>query len=442
LGDFSHSLDSVTLRASYEAIKARFWIIPAIIVLLGILLAMFVQFIPIGLRLPQPLSGIVFDASSENSRQILSAIATALMTVVGVLFSVVVVVLQQISAQYNPRVIEKFIRSGLSQAVLGMFIGTFVYCLLVLKQVPVDPRDSQDLPHLGINLGIIGAIACMMLLINYIHHIVYSIRAGRVVNQIHDEAIISLASYLKTLSESGKTMDSPATNCFENTYEICSRKTGFMQEYNIEALKKNLKGKRFHCRLDVLPGDYIRPGARFASLQTAAPLEEGVLQNLGDCFQVGEFRTHEQDVRLGVRQLADIALRALSPSMNDPTTATEALQAAGSVLIHFLRHCDLPRLLEFDDGSTLQLRSIRLKSLLALAFSECFLAAKDQLAVLQVIETAHLDLLTCARQAEDLIAIKEGLEQIRLRMSNARMNLHYHSVETTQPQLTDSHEGV
>jgi uncharacterized membrane protein len=432
----------VTLRASYEAIKARFWIIPAIIVLLGILLAMFVQFIPISLRLPQPLSGIVFDASSENSRQILSAIATALMTVVGVLFSVVVVVLQQISAQYNPRVIEKFIRSGLSQAVLGTFIGTFVYCLLVLKQIPVDPRDSTDLPHLGINLGIIGAIGCMMLLINYIHYIVYSIRAGRVVNQIHDEAIRSLDSYLETLSENGKTMGSPELSRFKNTYEIYARKTGFLQEYNIRALKKKLKGEQFHCKFQVLPGDYIRPGARLATLQTAAPIEQELLQKLRVCFQVGEFRTHEQDVRLGVRQLADIALRALSPSLNDPTTATEALQASGSVLIHFLRHCDLPENLEFDDGSSLQLRSVGLKSLLALAFSECLSAANDQLAVLQVIETAHLDLLTCASQAEDLVAIKEGLEHIRLRMRSARMNLHYHSVETPQPRLTDFHQGV
>jgi uncharacterized membrane protein len=429
---------SVSFRASYEAVKARFWIIPGIIVFLSILLAMFVQFIPISLRLPQPLSEIVFDASSENSRQILAAIATALMTVVGVLFSVVVVVLQQISAQYNPRVIEKFIRSGLSQTVLGMFIGTFVYCLLVLKQVPVDPRDSDDLPHLGINLGIIGAIACMMLLINYIHHIVYSIRAGRVVTQIHDEAIISLDNYLETLSGSGKPIDHPPDmRDLSYAYGICAWETGFLQEYRIWEIEKRLQGIRFHCTFEALPGDYMRPGARFATLRSAAALESENIHALERCFQVGEFRTHAQDIRLGVRQLADIALRALSPSLNDPTTATEALQSAGSVLLHFLRHCHLPDNLEFEDGSTLQLRSIDLKSLLALAFGECLRPAKDQVAVLQVIETAHQDLLTCASRAEDVIAIREGLEQIRLRLRTARSSLQYHSVETAQPRVTD-----
>lgn len=404
-------------RQVFESIKARFWVIPLLIVSGAVILSIVVRYIPFDVRLPNPLASILFDASTENSRQILSAIATSLMTVVGVLFSILVVVLQQVSSQYNPRVIEKFIRSGLSQVVLGTFIGTFVFCLLILRQIPVDPDESEYIPHLGTNIGIVSALGCMVLLIHFIQNILHSIRSTRVVAGLRDEAIRSLRDYREQLWTLHDDAAEPAGGGDDGDdraryFDLVADSTGNLQSYDIKRLHRALRSKDVQVEIRVLPGDYVLKGGRLARVRSRDAITDECLRAAARAFHIGEFRTHDQDVRFSLRQMVDIALRALSPSLNDPTTAIEAINGLGSVLLNFICERGIPESIRLKDGSRIQFQKVTLRDLLHLSFSQIVSSADNQVAVLRMVMDRHLDLLEAVSDPEDEKILKVAIGQL------------------------------
>lgn len=356
-------------RISYwlEILKSSFWLLPGLVSLALLSLVFLVETIEPAAGGPLDPERLFGGATAEGTRLLLSSIATALMTVVGVLFSVTIVVLQQVSQQFSPRVIDHFIRSKANQFVLGFYVGTFGYSLVLLRTI--QNESQKPLPQLGPLLAIFLALVCLALLIFYIHRLATSIKSNMILAAIRVEAIRTLTSLQTDLTQNhhqtlpGELKESQA-------FTLRARKVGYLQEISWWELRGALHRGRWQAESLVIPGDYIHLGIPLLRLRTAAPLTSRQKRRLEKMFVIDLIRTHSQDVRFGVRQMVDVALRALSPGINDPSTAIEAINEIGSVLAVYTRECVRTGHMHYRDGSRLYLKEPTYREFVDLCVNE------------------------------------------------------------------------
>jgi uncharacterized membrane protein len=388
-------------RSFFERLKTYFWLVPSVvIVLLVALLYTLVQFEP-GRPFNSVIASYIFRTySADGARLILSAIAGTLMTVVGVLFSITIVVLQQVSSQYSPRVIQNFIRSTVSQLVLGLYVGTFIYCLLLLKQVPEEGGDANEaLPHLAISAAIFLTIGCVALLIHYIHYVVHAIRSTNIVDTIRHETM----SYLEPLADENDGMEcAPEASVagLSVVTLIKSPASGYLQGYDLNEIPGALNQGVAAVMIRNKPGDYVLEDHVLAEVRTDQPLSDQSIKELKKTFRLGKSRTYSQDVSYGIRQLVDVALRGLSPGIHDPTTAIEALNAVGSILHFFLSREEFPSRICATPSCQLRVPRLKTEELLAVSFHQVIMAAREQPPVLQRIGHILDDLIPVANTLE------------------------------------------
>lgn len=386
----------ITWHFRTEEITSRYWLLPTAITLLV------VGLFPLALSISLPsrsYSAFFFadSGSLEGVRLLLSSVTTALMTVVGVMFSITIVVLQQAAAQYSPRVLDNFIRSPTSQVVLGFFIGTFMFCLLLLRQV----KNVQGSPHenmaLAVFLAILLAVICLGLLIQYINHIAHAIKSTSIIDSITKETIRSITNIEEDVGRlSGAIADSSNALIYSEPIEATAR--GYLQIHHWTRLRSILKNNSWRLEVRVIPGDYIDPDVgAIAVLYTAYAVPPRQLRQVRKTFQIGSFRKHAQDIRFGIRQLVDIALRALSPGTNDPTTAIEAIDGLSSILLKYVHH--------FASATELKIAPVGVVHTRQVSFGEIFSLAFDQ-----IISFSHRHPSVLSRVIEVLLACRESCQ--------------------------------
>ncbi len=398
-----------------EKIRSAFWFLPTLITLL--ILSPALATIRLGnsaVPLLGPFSGSE-PGTAEGGRLILSSIATATMTVVGVLFSLTIVVLQQVSSQYSPRVVENFIRSKASQVVLGSFIGTFAYSLLVLRLLrgTSDPgsRSSHDL---SVTVACLLSLYCLGLLIFYLHHLAKSIKSNLILNSIATETIQSLQALYGDLDSAGKPATQRLRNFKVSQSMPASLKDGYVQSIRWEKMEELLEAnKPWRGEVSVLPGDFVFRGQPLMSFSGEKALSESQINLLLSFFEIGASRTHTQDSRFGVRQIVDIALRALSPGINDPSTAVEAANELGRVLLYFTRHCRHSGEIKLDEGAELNLPQPTYDAFVGECFDQLLSSGQG---FLSLVARIHEVLSVCASQATS----KTQLLALEKRRSRAR----------------------
>lgn len=286
----------------------------------------------------------VFSGSAEAARAVLSTIASASMTVLGVTLSITLAVLALTGQGYSPRAIRRFIRDRLVQAVIGGFVGTFVFALVALRSV----RDDQ-VPGVTVNVAVALAIAALGLLIAFFHHMANEIRVERLIDAVWSETRRSLERVFPERSgpdPPGEPEGTPAAL-------VRAGGSGRITAIDDAALVDIARERGVTVVVVPGPGDFVADGEVVARVH-GGELEEGDAEAISGCIHLGVQRTLTQDVAFGIDQLTDIALRALSPGINDPTTAEEALLRSTDVLRHLadrrLRACVA------EDGRTLLLR--------------------------------------------------------------------------------------
>jgi uncharacterized membrane protein len=319
-----------------ELFKSKFWIIPAL-TSLGIMgLLPLLQILDLDFSTQFGRFFAYQGTSADGARMLLAAIATAAMTVVGVLFSITVVVLQQVSTQYTPRVIENFIRSASTQLVLGFYIGNFGYCLLLLRAIKGGDTDGQrELHQAGVTAAIILALICLALLIFYVHHIAKSIKSNHIFAGITKEACQAIRDVRRDLEAHSKGAVPSLQSSGTAETVILSDKSGYLQEIRWNRLKDILGSLNWRAEIQMIPGDYVHRQMPLLHLFADQPLPEDLEVKIRKLFFIDLVRTHTQDIRFGVRQMVDVALRALSPGINDPSTAIEGINELGAVLLHY-----------------------------------------------------------------------------------------------------------
>ncbi len=274
----------------------------------------------------------LFGGGAEGARGVLSAIAGTMITVTGVVFSITIVALQLASAQFTPRVLRTFTGDRGNQVVLGAFIGTFTYALLVLRSVRSASQDGAIfVPAASVTLAIVLVLVSIGLLIYYIHHAASSIRASVIINRAARDTL-GLIDELFPADVGRPAPPSPPLP-LNPPGLVHASASGYLQRIDQDALFSLAEERAIVVRLEPLVGEFILPGAALASVWPAGQVDEGLTQSIHGTVVLGPERTLQADVELGIRQLADIAIKSLSPGINDPTTATICIDRLSEALV-------------------------------------------------------------------------------------------------------------
>ncbi len=284
----------------------------------------------------------------------LSAIAGSMITVAGLTFSITMLTLQLASSQFGPRLLRNVMRDRGNQVVLGTFISTFVYCLLVLRTVR-GVEGASAVPHLSVAVGVLLALASIGVLIYFIHHVADAIRIETVLAQLAREANAAIDRlYPKRLGEEPTGAVGGLPDDFEKRgTPIRPEQSGYVQRIDAEALMTAAKHHDLVLRVEARPGRFVSTRDAVLRAYRVDKISEQVVQALQGTFGIGADRSPDQDVAHALRLIVEIAQRALSPGINDPTTALYCLDRLEECLAR-LAERDVPSALRFDDQGRLR----------------------------------------------------------------------------------------
>lgn len=282
------------------------------------------------------LGWLVFGGGPEGAQGVLSAIASSVVTVVGVIFSVTIVALTLASQQFTPRVLRQFTSDRGIQAVLGIFLGTFVYCLLVLRTVR-SSDFGEFIPHFAVTVGVVLAVVSLGMLLFFIHHVSRSIQVGYLLERIAAETHAAVDHLFP--EPLGRAADPEHPEPQEPPGAACPLRpgSGYLQVVDGEPLLKALEEHDLTLRLERRVGEFVPWGATLATVWPVERVRPEVRERLAGALPLGPNRTPAHDAEFGVVQIVDIAVKALSPGINDPTTAQTCIQHLTGILIHLGR---------------------------------------------------------------------------------------------------------
>ena len=388
-----------------------FWFVPALISLMGPLLA--ILFVRIDASIPFFQERSIFQGGTAEASTILSTIAGSLITVAGLAFSITIVVLQLVSSQYTPRALRGFLQDRVTQVIAGGFFAIFAYTLIVLATI-IEPtaRSHGFLPALSILVALgLGFLGLAFLLI-FVHH------TGRVI-QVSDIAARLAAQTLQTIErpypkwegeERAEETTSDRIQTWLTSEEpalIRATRPGYIQRIELASLMNYLLCPGFHLQLLVCPGDFVTEETVIAEVQPIQMADTSCVRALHDHIAIERERDIEQDARFGVRQLADIALRALSPAINDPTTGVLCIKYLQAVFEHLVQHFPLATTYRFAAGtSSLDIRQPAFEEYMEV-FTEIGHYAGGNMRVIKTLRVALMSIQEIAtlQEQQDLLAV-------------------------------------
>lgn len=321
------------LRNYWIGLRASLWFVPSLIVLASMMAAVLMTETDgrVGLELATRWPRL-FGASANASRAILAAIATSMVTVAGVVFSITIVALSLTSTQYSPRVLRNFMRDRPTQVVLGVFMGIFAYCLIVLRTI--RSADYGDfIPSLAVLAGMVYALAGVALLIYFIHHVAESIQAASIPARIsHDTAGAIERLFPQDIGQPPAHDQAMAPPLPRDWTAVRADKDGYVTGTDSDSVLQFALDHDRIVRLTAATGAFVVAGSPVIELSGTVPLADGDAQRLRAWVSLAPQRTVEQDAAFGLQQLVDVALKALSPGINDPTTACMCIDRLGALL--------------------------------------------------------------------------------------------------------------
>ncbi len=351
-------LMTVKLQKAWETARASYWFVPTLMTMGAMALAfgMLALDTDYGHEVVDDL-GWIFSGGPEGARQVLSTVASSMITVAGVAFSITIVALSLASSQFGPRVLYNFMRDTGNQVVLGTFIATFIYCLLILRSVQGEFEGSSFVPAMSVTMGVMLAVASLGVLIFFIHHTAISIQAPQIIAAIHHD----LRSAIDRLfpADVGEPVgpsvgeDAEPENFEVESEPLRAAKSGYLQVVDDDRLIALAREHDMLLRLECRPGHFVTPGQPILRVWPADRLADEVRDELCETFGLGPQRTHVQDAEFAINQLVEIALRALSTGVNDPFTAFNCIDQLSAALSVVAGRA-LPSPYRRDDQGTLR----------------------------------------------------------------------------------------
>lgn len=321
-----------------------------------------------------------FEGEPATAQTVLGTIAGSIITVTSIVYSMLAMALSLSSVQFSPRILTSFMEDTTCQNVLGVFIGTFTYCLLLLRTIHGEP--DLFVPQLSVSIAIFMALICMGWLIYFIDHMSKYIQVNYIYEHIARETEMVIDSVFPGKATGGENLEySPVPA--EDTVSVLSNKSGYIQLIDDERLAWTAKeyGVKIFCKIPV--GDFTVQGTPLMYITPQKKVTEEIKDICISAFDTGPVRTFQQDICLGIRQMIDIALKAISPAINDPTTAVTCIDHLGRILIRMAQRNIAPW--EIKDPVTgellVSLKRVSFKEILDLSFTQLRQYGKTDMAV-------------------------------------------------------------
>lgn len=277
----------------------------------------------------------LFGAGAEGSRGMLSTIATSILTMMGLTFSMTLVTLSIASSQYSSRVLRNFISNRGTQFALGTFAGIFTYCLVVLRTI--KGNELSFIPSVSIFVGFVLALFGVGVIIYFIHHIASSIQASSVISNAAEETIRAMAHLYPSNETAHQSESQPPKKRGTYTSAVVNTKSGYIQTIDESSLCDIAESMGASILIQHQIGDFVLEGVVLLQLDIDRTLSHLETKKILEAFSIQRFRTIEQDPLFGIRQIVDIALKALSPGLNDSTTAIVCIDYLTSVLAFLIK---------------------------------------------------------------------------------------------------------
>jgi len=324
----------LNFRSLWDRLHSSLWFIPSLLVTSAVVLALGLveidasgEWTHLKDRWPR-----LFGAGAAGARGMLSAIASSMITVAGVAFSITIVALALASSQYTSRILRNFMRDRANQAVLGVFLGIFVYCVVVLRTIR-GGDEGAFVPSLAVLVGVVLSLVGIGCLIFFIHHIASSIQAESIIKSAADETIAAIDRlFPDEMGEAAAPDSGPKPDADTAWQPVPARESGYIQAVDEEGLIRFARGREAVVRMERGVGEFVVEGAPLVAVAGGGPPDDGLADAVANLYTIGRQRTTVQDAGFGVRQIVDIALKALSPGINDTTTAVTCVQYLSAVL--------------------------------------------------------------------------------------------------------------
>jgi len=341
-------------------LRASLWFLPGLMILFSIFLALTLIEVDSSVKSKWLIHyPRLFGLGADGSRGMLTAIASSMLTVAALAFSLTLAAVTQASGQFTPRIFRNFMRDRANQFALGYFVSVFAFCLIVLRTIR-GADEVKFVPSLAVLSGLILAIGGVLVLIFFIHHIADSLQITTILNNITDETKQAVQKmFPREMGEPATEMEKSETWRAEDVKKwkkIPAREAGYVQDVDTDGLLEFAAANGILIEMRRGVGQFAGTGATLAKIapDTETPnldTEIGCkkIEKVSEFFSLDRHRTIEKDVGFGIRQIVDIALKALSPGVNDTTTAIGCIDNLGEIVASIARR-QMPAKIRSKDG--------------------------------------------------------------------------------------------
>ena len=407
----------VTARFTWDRLKVSFWFAPLVMSLAAILLAWAMYWVDV--HIPNELlqnNRLILSGSVAELRTTLITIATTTLATAGVVFTLLTLPLSTVAAQYGSRLLRVFLGDRITQLVLGMFVATFVYCISAATSIPAETVQFEA-PQVTATVGLLLMLATFASLILLVQHISTMLQAPNIAAAAGAELLDVVRAEIPDEIRSGDDhrqsgQEAPDTLVETEGSPVRVSDTGYIQYIDPQYLLTLIQERDLVIRLLHKPGHFVSRGDVVALVWPAGRFDEQLEGQICHAFQIGNGRTPTQDVEYAVNQLVEMAVRAMSPAINDPFTAMTCLDHVGNGLALFIRQGEKGSHYYDRDGRLrLVLEPVTFDALLRAAFDMLRHASCDNASVLlhmlKVIETI-------SQEAKSPVARQQLLRHVSL----------------------------
>lgn len=351
-------------------------------------------------RLPQ-----VLLLSAETSKQFLTTLAGVFLTVATFTFTTILTVMTTYSSSFTPRVVQRFISKPHVLSLIGIFIGGFFYAVLSLFVVQAVPSDKRLLAG---TLGVLYAIASMIEFMRFVQRVIRDIRIVNVIQDIYDEACELVEKEVAERKQAVRLSKDDS----DRTIAIKAHETGYFYDLNVELLRSRLADVACELVIDKKIGEYVAKGVQIADLhlldtpgkENDAQDEKAFSEDIASCFLFNKAKNDTRDYHHELALLVEIALRAISPAVNDPNTAINCIGKISSLLGQLFATENHFIVMRDSEHATIVYKTYSIEEELYLNFYQLIHYGKDDPSVQQaVLEGIYLIFLIADDSAKESV---------------------------------------
>jgi uncharacterized membrane protein len=427
----------------WDSLNSSFWFVPSLMVALAIALSFFT--IGIDQKLESDIIGDVrwaYSLGPSGSRAVLSAIAGSMVSVATTAFSITIVALQLASSQFGPRLLRNFMQDGGNQVVLGTFISTFVYSLMVLRTVN-EVEGSEFVPQVAVTVAIALAIASIGVLIYFLHHAASSIQVDNVINEVGKDLDEAIERLFPKTRQQGSTTQNPEVDlpADSQAHPVKAKASGYIQAIDEGQLRRIATEHDLLLRVQQKPGRFVVQGSELVQVydleqldpipdspdpkdpgspdpetqapEIQAPETQALDSQIEQAFVMGSKPTNQQDLEFSINQLVEIAVRALSPGINDPFTAIRCIDQLSATLCQLAQR-ESPSPYRYDDQKQLRVvvKSLTFADITDTAFNQIRQNGQSSVAVTVRLLEAIAIIASFTHRDSDRTALRRQAEML------------------------------